>query len=48
MPKLLRKLLGLLLLMTTIGLSTCQSLSHAINANNDTVPLQQNNVRGLS
>jgi len=29
MPKLLRKILGLLLLITTIGLVTCQSLSKA-------------------
>lgn len=48
MPKLLRKLLGLLLLTTTIGLATCQSLSNAINANNDALPLPQNNGRGLS
>lgn len=47
MPKLLRKLLGLLLLTTTISLATCQSLHHAINVNNDALP-PQNNVRGLS
>jgi hypothetical protein len=29
MPRLLRKFLGLLLLITTIGLATCQSLSKA-------------------
>lgn len=29
MPKLLRKLLGLLLLITTIGLATCQSMLKA-------------------
>lgn len=29
MPKLLRKILGLLLLITTIGLATCQSMSKA-------------------
>lgn len=36
MPKLLRKFLGLILLVTTVGLATCQSLSKAepINALN--------------
>lgn len=43
MPKILKKILGLLLLVTTIGLATCQSFSKAASdiqpTDNNTSPI---------
>lgn len=48
MPRLLRKFLGLILLITTIGLSTCQSMLEAAPARASAVELstQQGQVVG--